>query len=472
MTDAKKPTGCLQCGYAPTRSRLSRIHCAKCGKPLKTNRHIFPESSVRPIATVSLTLLGKPTADALRRAGVGVSSPGATGMSSLSFGTTDSCPRSLPSRWVPRVAAVWAIWSSAILFLAAAAASLPVHAHGDTAWGPALTAQAPPLARWDSGWYLGIAQNGYHYDPGARVGNIHFYPLYPLVVGLVWRLTGLPILWTGIACSLVSLLGALLFIADLLEEASPGMALPAIAALLIFPTAYYFAAFYTESLFLLATAAAFWGARRRHWWVCAIASAAAGLTRLNGALIGIPVAWLAWTDAGRTLRGLRARHLAAAAGAIVGAVAFPLFLKIRFGAPFVYLGSAPSAWPHGPTPFWHLLREIGGRLSSGGTGFGGGSRMALLFELGSLLFFAVLTLGLFARRLLPEALYCAATILLLLDSGSVGAVHRYLLPLFPVFLVLAEWLRRRPLLAFAYGLGGVGSLIALMTRFVNWLWVA
>lgn len=373
---------------------------------------------------------------------------------------------------MPRVAAVWAIWSSVVLLLAAAAASLPVPVHGAPGWGSALTAQAPPLARWDSGWYLGIAQNGYRYDPAARVGNIHFYPLYPLAVRLVWRLTGLPILWTGIACSLVSLLGALLFIADLFEEDSPGMALPAIAALLAFPTAYYFAAFYTESLFLLATAAAFWGARRRHWWVAAIASAAAGLTRLNGALIGIPVAWLAWTDAGRTLRGLRGRHLAAVAGALGGAVAFPLFLKIRLGAPFVDFGVATSGWPHGPKPFWHLFGEIAAGLQSRGTGFEAGSRMGLLFEIGTLLLFAVLTVRLFARRLLPEALYCSATILLLLNSGSLGAVHRYLLTLFPAFLVLAEWLRRRPILAFAYGLGAVGLLITLMTRFVNWLWVA
>src|ERR1700694_4484175 len=157
-------------------------------------------------------------------------------MSSLSYGTTDSGSRPRPFRWLSRVAAIWAIWSFAVLLFAAAAASFPVHVHGATGWGSALTAQAPPLARWDSGWYLGIAQDGYRYDPDARVGTLHFSPLYPLAVRLVWRLTGLPILWTGIACSLVSLLGALVFIADLFEEESPGMALPAIAALLAFPT--------------------------------------------------------------------------------------------------------------------------------------------------------------------------------------------------------------------------------------------
>ena len=38
------------------------------------------------------------------------------------------------------------------------------------------------LIRWDSGWYLGIATDGYSYngDPSIQQ-NINFYPLYPLL---------------------------------------------------------------------------------------------------------------------------------------------------------------------------------------------------------------------------------------------------------------------------------------------------
>lgn len=51
MTDAHKPTRCPHCGYAPTRSRLIRSHCAKCGKPLKTSWPLLPEVGLRPRPT-------------------------------------------------------------------------------------------------------------------------------------------------------------------------------------------------------------------------------------------------------------------------------------------------------------------------------------------------------------------------------------------------------------------------------------
>ena len=42
--------------------------------------------------------------------------------------------------------------------------------------------------RWDAGWYLGIAVNGYNYDPNARPTtqqNIAFFPAYPMAMRAV-----------------------------------------------------------------------------------------------------------------------------------------------------------------------------------------------------------------------------------------------------------------------------------------------
>jgi hypothetical protein len=42
--------------------------------------------------------------------------------------------------------------------------------------------------RWDAGWYLGIALNGYDYDPNARKTtqqNVAFFPAYPMAMRAV-----------------------------------------------------------------------------------------------------------------------------------------------------------------------------------------------------------------------------------------------------------------------------------------------
>src|SRR5512134_1183595 len=45
------------------------------------------------------------------------------------------------------------------------------------------------FARYDSGWYYGIASQGYTYVEGGR-SNLAFFPLYPTLMGWGGRLLG------------------------------------------------------------------------------------------------------------------------------------------------------------------------------------------------------------------------------------------------------------------------------------------
>ena len=65
---------------------------------------------------------------------------------------------------------LWAAWSAAVLLLAALFERLPPVAAGP--WGASMP--APPLARWDSGWYASIARDGYGYDAAQPQNNIGF----------------------------------------------------------------------------------------------------------------------------------------------------------------------------------------------------------------------------------------------------------------------------------------------------------
>jgi hypothetical protein len=272
--------------------------------------------------------------------------------------------------------------------------------------------------------------------------------------------------------SIASLFFALLLLSDLLVEVGGAQAVvPGVACLLLFPTAYYFATFYTESLFLLATVAAIWAARRRRWWLSGVAGFAASLVRINGALVFLPVLWYAWEAAGRRWKGFRPAPLIAALAPLAGAVVFPIYLWYRWRDPLLYVHAKASGWPQKAEPFWSLAIKVGreGWLRFAG---GGKGRQVFLAEVGSVLLFLVLTVCLFRVRRVGEGLYAASTLFLVLNSGTLDAIHRYVLVLFPCFMVLSEFLRRRPALAFCYAFFAAGLQMIFIFRFVHWMWVA
>ena len=59
-------------------------------------------------------------------------------------------------------------------------------------------------ARWDSVWFLRIAENGYG---AAEEAAAAFYPLYPLLVGLLGRVLFGHYVLAGVLISLSACLG-------------------------------------------------------------------------------------------------------------------------------------------------------------------------------------------------------------------------------------------------------------------------
>jgi hypothetical protein len=366
-----------------------------------------------------------------------------------------------------RIAGIWAIWSAAILLFSwvIARTTRPVR----EPWPPEIASQAPPLARWDSGWYYQIAANGYRIDPNEQQNDVAFYPLYPLLTRWLAKLSHAPIFDAGIALSLASLLGGLLFFSSLCAGwGDPPNPSGAVGALLLYPSAFFFAAFYTESLFFLATAAAFWGGRERRWLLCGLAGAAACLTRFNGVLILLPIAWYAWESRGRG--GKRWPPIAAVALTAAGAAAFPVYLWRAWGDPLLYFHShRGSGWNQRAAPVWKLALDAAHnflyyfrRSETGGVLLTG-------LAAASLVLFSFLAVQLFRDRMIAEGLYCATTMLILWHAGSLDGIHRYVLALFPCFFLLAQALRRRPVLIALSTAFGVGTGLILLGRYVRWL---
>ena len=125
-------------------------------------------------------------------------------------------------------------------------------------------------ARFDAGWYGGIALDGYTWDHTfQRQRNIAFFPALPLLMRPVGAVLGmyeegpsrerrmLRGLWAGVAISLAAFLWALHYTSRLAAEVvGPERAPAATLLLAAYPFAIYFNAPYTESLFLLAAVGA------------------------------------------------------------------------------------------------------------------------------------------------------------------------------------------------------------------------
>lgn len=186
--------------------------------------------------------------------------------------------------WRSRVL-VWIVGCIAFLVL-------PTSSSGDPAWtarafGRIGDVLAAPAVRWDSFWYIQIAQHGYS---SARVTA--FYPLYPLVMRAIAPLTGsLPI--AGVLVSMIAMFAGLEILRRLtaLELGEPAAA--ATTELLAFsPVAFYLSAVYTEGMFLALSAATLYAARRGRWVMAGTAGALAALTRITGVVLFVAVVLL------------------------------------------------------------------------------------------------------------------------------------------------------------------------------------
>lgn len=322
--------------------------------------------------------------------------------------------------------------------------------------------------RFDGLWFLRIATHGY----AAHDGSAAFFPLYPLATrGVSWLLGGHPF-----AASLIvsngAFLGALVVMYVLAaSELSEDAARRAVTYAAIFPTAFFFLAPYSESLFLLLCLTAFWAGRRRKWPAAAAAGALAALTRNVGLLLVAPLAVEALLQWRERRRPRDLWNLGWSLGPVVGISAYLWYSAVRFGDWLAPLHQQ-AVWQRGLAAPWTAVTE-GTRIAFRfpGTYPGGYHQMDWLVVI------PALALAVYAAvRLRPTySVYVFLTLVVLFlypfAPRPLMSVPRFLLPLFPIYWALADLTRRRWLphtLVVAVSAVGLGILTML---FVDWYYV-
>jgi Gpi18-like mannosyltransferase len=144
----------------------------------------------------------------------------------------------------------------------------------------------PAMVQYDSGHYIAIAEHGYKFDYNAA-----FLPLFPLSIRLATyfinniQLAALAIDWIFLILAVLIFYKFIKFEIDKNKlNISPWLVLGLIS---IFPTSFYFAIPYTESLFLLLTASAFYFYNKNKYIYSSVFAFLASLTKYLGVVFAL-----------------------------------------------------------------------------------------------------------------------------------------------------------------------------------------
>ncbi|MEJ7901892.1 MAG: mannosyltransferase family protein, partial [Thermomicrobiales bacterium] len=353
--------------------------------------------------------------------------------------------------------------------------------------------------------YMLVATGGY--DPNLEA-TAAFWPLYPWLMDIGSRATGWAPETIGYLISNVAFYFALHYLYRLVTlDFDSSVAQRSLWALALFPTAFFFNAVYTESLFLLLAVAALYHGRKGEWLVAGVIGLLAALTRSAGVMLLAPFGILFLQQYGWSIRRWFPNVFASALPAL-GPIIFGWMLTRRDLGFFDWANQQWQWNRFSATPWRTFDCTLNGcdaevRFISGETGetyvqpidwgwigqlfdnlnwtFVTSSEFRFRFGESHVLELSVTVLAivlvLVGLRLVPlyyTAFAIPALIVPLLTPSSVNplmSMPRFVLPLFPLFVVAALLIRHRTT-GLVLAAGSSILLVILTMQFALWYWVS
>jgi hypothetical protein len=333
-----------------------------------------------------------------------------------------------------------------------------------------------PWRRWDTAWYAKVAIQGYT----DRDSSFVFPPLYPTLMRLLAPVMGGNYILAAETISTIACLIAFLLLFKLVElefKDNKVLARNTLIVLAAFPTAYYLMAGYTESLFLALTLGAWVAALKKDWLFAGILGFFAALTRLQGAVICFPLAWIAYIQLRES--GWRAivQRIPAVVGAPLGSATYYAYIAIN------HIGSFDKAfsneWQLYTRLPWESINAYIIRFQHGWNLLNDWEDRNAI----ALIVFAVLCLIVTFTQKPSFSLYSWATLCVILmryHEGPHGeslpqfeSAVRYVLSMFPCFIAVGMICQRwRQFLLIPYVYFGATIGWDLLDKFTHWKWVA
>jgi hypothetical protein len=306
--------------------------------------------------------------------------------------------------------------------------------------------------RFDSIWYTKIATQGYAQGDGTTV----FFPLYPLLMRLVGKVLSGNYLLGGIIVSNIAYFLALVYLYKLSQlEFDSQAAVRTVVYLSVFPTAFFFLGVYTESPFLLFAVSAFYYARKGNWLAASIMGLLAALTKQLGLLLLLPLLYEYLAERKFAIRSVRLNVLLLSL-IPMGTFAFLLFRHFYIGEPFLtetyrVRWAVNASWP------WSNVADSLAAIFNTGRFPALNPEDTLLrrifynsFDLACVGLFFFLAIVTFRRLRLSYGLYMVSVLFVSLMQNfrppyPIAAFPRYVLVLFPGFMVLGTMVKNKAL---------------------------
>lgn len=347
--------------------------------------------------------------------------------------------------------AIWAFAGASLSFVPAGPFSYEVHRPLE--W----------LMHWDARWFLGVALEGYSFDPN-QMSSVNFLPVFPMSVRAAgWLIPKIEIagyvvshLYCFAAAVLLWRLTRDLFGRD---DAAEG----AVAFFLLNPVAVFYASIYSEGAFVCFAVASMIAARGGRWLLAGVCGALAALSRSVGLLLVIPLAVEFWRQHRplATWRMFRTWVQFACCGLpALGTASYLGFLWWRFGTPRAYSISQAHGGHqyYAPWMFWwtpdFMASEALYKTWFGGAALGG----------------VALTLAGAVFRLPLALTGFSATLTALYLSTSREGMPRFISVVFPFYCVLGLVYARWPRIGFALLAASTVLLGFSIVLFVNGYW--
>jgi Gpi18-like mannosyltransferase len=276
------------------------------------------------------------------------------------------------------------------------------------------------MSNWDGPNYLTIARHSYQ-----TVNNTNFFPLYPVFIRLVADVIG-SYLDSALLIAWLSLIGAIYFYLKILKRVYKiDDNLEAVRGLLffiLFPTAVFFLATYTESLFAFLALGAVYYAFQKKLLAVALFTLLCTATHITGIFVLVLIILL--------LREEKVKLKNIAATAIVGSLgllSYMYYLNQTFRRPLAFISSQKQ----------HGWLSVSSKYSSliGSIDFFNGLFIILL----------ILTVIYWWNKRKSFSIYSFLFLLVPIVGKQFGGFNRYVLMAFPAQLMLYSYLRNRRL---------------------------
>jgi Gpi18-like mannosyltransferase len=332
--------------------------------------------------------------------------------------------------------------------------------------------------RWDTGNFITIAQKGYN-----QIILTAFFPLYPLLMRSLAHLFFHNYLIAGLFISNMALLVISVVLYQLvLEDFDQERASRTVLYLSVFPTAFFLASAYNESLFLCFALLSFYQMRHGRWWMAGLFGILASLTRSAGLFLILPFCYEYLQQRQFRLKAIRL-DIVSMALIPAGIGIFALFCYKQFGDPLAFSHAQSAAgWSRHLEPPWmgmfwsiHAIQSSAGILSFQALRNLTDLLPDLLFSM--LLVLTVIGPWRFPRKYWSYSLYGIALYLffnLVPGKGnelySLTSMSRFMLELFPGFILLATLGKYRTV-HMCYLMVSAAVLFFLLTQFLTGHWV-